>query len=100
MKFLNTLKVSLHQNAHHCIEQSHKINCVATHTRVAPKFNWFIGETFLTSDEEIVMKNEEDDKSTYISTLNYKTSLDHLDKVLKCEVNHIAYDNQQLGMKH
>ena len=27
----------------------------------------------------------------------YKTSLDHLDKVLKCQVNHIAYNNVQLG---
>ena len=63
---------SLHQSAHYCIEQSHEINCVATQTRVAPKFNWFIGESVFTSHEEIEMKNEENDKSTYISTLIYK----------------------------
>ena len=77
--------------------KNHEISCVATQTRVAPVFHWFIGETLLkNANIEINEKKEEDDRITYISKLNYQPTIEHLAKLIRCEVNHTAYDKQQL----
>ena len=76
----------------------HEIGCVATQTRVAPDFHWFIGENLLeNANIEIIEKKEEDDRITYISKLNYQPAIEDLGKLLRCEVNHTAYDKQQLA---
>ena len=78
--------------------KTHEISCVATQTRVAPDFHWFIGETLLeNANIEINEKKEEDDRITYTSKLNYQPTIEDLAKLIRCEVNHTAYDKQQLA---
>ena len=78
--------------------KTHEISCFATQTRVAPDFHWFIGQTLLENAKiEINEKKEEDDRITYISKLNYQPNIEHLAKLIRCEVNHTAYDKQQLS---
>ena len=78
--------------------KNHEISCVATQTRVAPDFHWFIGETLLeNANIEINEKKEDDDRITYTSKLNYQPTIEHLAKLIRCEVNHTAYDKQQLA---
>ena len=76
------------------------ISCIANQTRVAPNFKWFVEDTLLDGfPVEIIEKNEKDDKITYISSLSYLPSIDHLGKILRCEVNHMAYGKQQIENK-
>ena len=78
--------------------KTHEISCVATQTRVAPDFHWFIGETLLeNANIEINEKKEEDDRITYTSKLKYQPTIEDLAKLIRCEVNHTAYDKQQLA---
>ena len=64
------------------------IDCVAVGVYSKPEFRWFLANESLPTTNAVI-KELEDGKDSYISTLTYEGSSEDLGKTLKCEIHQI-----------
>jgi len=79
------------------LEDTTKIDCVASGGYPAPQFNWTTSNSPLI--EPIIEMSEEDledGNRLYISTLTYVGDPRHADETLKCKVIHEGYEDRQI----
>ena len=81
------------------LEETEKvaIACIATGARPAPQFKWYIGDQLYNQNINTSIENLQDDRATYTSTFNYIGNPKDIAHMLKCEVIHKGYTNQQLS---
>ena len=81
------------------LEETEKvaIACIATGARPAPQFKWYIGDQLYNQNINTSIENLQDDRATYTSTFNYNGNPKDIAQMLKCEVIHKGYPNQQLS---
>jgi len=79
------------------LEKSNQSNiqCIATGARPAPNFKWYIADELLENITVTESKeNVEDGKAIYMSTFDYVGKPKDVAQMLKCQVIHPGYDNE------
>ena len=71
------------------------VECIAYQSRPKPEFRWFIGQTPINANTEVIEENNNDGKVDYISRLSYYANVKHNNQELRCVVEHMAYTEVQ-----
>jgi len=79
------------------LEDTTKIDCVASGGHPAPQFNWTTSNSPLIEPKIEYSEEDLDDGNTlYISTLTYVGDPRYVDETLKCKVIHEGYEDRQI----
>jgi len=72
------------------------VDCVASGSRPAPEFNWYIGNEKIRANAVNSEATDDNGDIKYMSKLEYNADPKHNGQQLKCEVEHMGYSLQQI----
>ena len=72
------------------------VDCVASGSRPAPEFNWYIGNEKIKANAVNSEATDDNGDIKYMSKLEYNADPKHNGQQLKCEVEHMGYSLQEI----
>ena len=97
LKFLNFVYLS-RESINLGKKEKISLKCFAPGANPEPQFNWYIGDTNISS---LGVQDAacQDDRNKCMSMLNYTSDSKDFAKMLKCEVIHPGYDDERQEIK-